>query len=497
MEDLINKARSRHGDLYDYSKVSSTYDGHSASIICARHGEFKQVMSSHINGTHCKTCSIEKRSKKLRLPTSEFLRRANILHDGKYDYSKVKYNNNRDRVIIICPKHGEFEQILLGHLTGYGCRKCAREASFTTNEEFVRRCEIKHERYYNYSKVNYTDSRNKVTIICPKHGEFEQTAAAHLKGSKCPKCSIEDRYLTTEQFIEKARKVHDDLYSYSDVNYAGARTKVLITCSEHGNFSQEPNSHLNGNGCPVCAWENMHLTQEEFIDKAVLIHDDKFKYDKVSYYDTSTAVTITCDVHGDFTQLPNTHLSGAGCYRCGRDGLKFTKEQFIEKARSVHRDRYDYSKLEYVNIKTKLLITCPEHGDFLQKAATHLRGSGCFKCNASKGELAVEYILINENIKHIREYTLPEIVNRYRYDFYLPEYRALIEFHGIQHYESVEWFGGEEVFDYTRRNDEIKRQLASEAKYVLIELNYKQLETLSSEEFKKLLLKKLAKINKR
>lgn len=369
MEDLINKARNRHGDLYDYSKVSSTYDGYSASIICAKHGEFKQAMRVHIEGAHCKTCSNERKSKRFRLPTSEFLRRANILHDGKYDYSKVKYNNNRDRIIIICPKHGEFEQILSGHLTGYGCRECAREASFITNEEFVRRCEIKHGRYYNYSKVNYTDSRNKVTIICPSHGEFEQTAAGHLGGSKCPKCSIEDRYLTTEQFIEKARKVHGDLYSYGDVNYVGIRTKVLITCSEHGNFSQIPNSHLYG--------------------------------------------------------------------------------------------------------------------------------AGCFKCNASKGELAVERILINENIKHIREYTLPEIVNRYRYDFYLPEYRALIEFHGIQHYESVELFGGEEVFDYTRRNDEIKRLLASEAKYVLIELNYKQLETLSSEEFKKLLLKKLAKINKR
>ena len=125
-----------------------------------------------------------------------------------------------------------------------------------------------------------------------------------------------------------------------------------------------------------------------------------------------------------------------------------------------------------------------------------MKGSGCSKCSSSKGELTIGKILDDNNIKYYKEYTIPETDNKFRYDFYLPEYNLLIEFHGIQHYQAIEYFGGEEIFNYTKMNDAIKRHLSVEFKYRLIEFNYKHLETLTFEEFQRLVLKKLAMINK-
>ena len=368
MKKHTDKARIIHGDYYDYSKVGFSRLSDIVTIICPKHGEFEQMLNSHVRGSGCKECGLEKRSKFFRLPLSEFIERSNIIHDNKYDYSKVSYKNGRDRVTIICPKHGEFEQLVLGHLTGYGCKLCGIESKFITNEEFVRRCGVKHNNYYDYSKVVYTDSRNKVTIICPKHGEFEQTAAGHAFGSKCPACSNEARYMTTEEFIEKSKTIHGDLYSYSNVIYKNAVTKVKITCRKHGDYEQIPNSHLCGAGCP--------------------------------------------------------------------------------------------------------------------------------SCNSSKGELTLEEIFIKNNITYSREYKIPNVNLRFEYDFYLPEYRTLVEFHGIQHFKPIECFGGEDGFLYIKRNDQFKRHLASQFNYSLIEFDYKQLKTLNKEDFCKLVLRNLAIVGK-
>ncbi len=186
------------------------------------------------------------------------------------------------------------------------------------------------------------------------------------------------RKLTTEEFITKAKEVHGDKYDYSNTPYINSRTKINITCSIHGEFSQIAANHLAGQGCSVCAGTEKSTT-EKFNEKAIKIHVGKYDYSKVSYVNNITKVKIICPTHGIFEQIPKHHLKGHGCFQCAGKEQSTTKE-FIKKVRMVHNTKYDYSKVNYINAHTKISIICPIHGIFEQKPYSHLNGSECPSC---------------------------------------------------------------------------------------------------------------------
>ena len=255
----------------------------------------------------------------------KFIEKATIKHNGKYDYSKVDYVDSKTPVTIICPEHGDFPQTPQSHLRGSSCPKCANRNrgrfKRSNRDEFILRAKEIHGDEYDYSKVEYKSSMDKVTIICKKHGEFEMTPMCHLLGQKCPKC--QGRNLNTEDIIELFREKHGNKYDYSKVVYEKMHKKVIITCPKHGDFPQTPSKHLIGRGCPKCAVEKrsqaQFLTNEEFIEKSRKIHGDKYVYDKVDYKGAHVPVTIICPTHGEFTQIPNDHLCGHGCPSCGNN----------------------------------------------------------------------------------------------------------------------------------------------------------------------------------
>lgn len=121
------------------------------------------------------------------------------------------------------------------------------------------------------------------------------------------------------------------------------------------------------------------LTTESFIVKSHKIHGDKYDYSKVEYINNRFKIEINCFKHGSFYQTPNNHLRNRGCFKCSKI-KKLTQKEFIDRAKLVHDEFYNYSKVDYINHKTKVIITCPEHGDFLQNTNHHLRGNGCSKC---------------------------------------------------------------------------------------------------------------------
>jgi hypothetical protein len=247
-----------------------------------------------------------------RKTKEEFIDNAKKVHGEKYDYSKVEYANNKTKVIIICPKHGEFPQIPKSHLKGRGCPSCIIKTSNT--KEFIDKAKKVHGEKYDYSKVEYVHSKIQVTIMCSKHGEFLQIPSNHLRGHRCPACV--DNKFNIKKFIDKAKKVHGEKYDYSKVEYTNSKTKVMIICPKHGEFPQIPNIHLMRHGCPLCGTITKTSNTKEFIDKAKKVHGKKYDYSKVKYINAGIQITIICPKHGEFPQTPTVHLMGHGCPSC-------------------------------------------------------------------------------------------------------------------------------------------------------------------------------------
>jgi len=246
-----------------------------------------------------------------------------------------------------------------------------------TTEEFIEKAQKIHGNKYDYSNVDYNGNRIKVEVICSIHGNFKQSPVNHLNGSGCPKCARNIR-LTTSEFIKRAKEIHGDKYDYSKSIYKSYNNKIIIICSIHGEFQQKPNEHLRGCGCPKCA-RNVRLTTSEFIERAKKIHGNKYNYFNIIYRDYYTKVKIICKKHGIFKQMPIHHLKGSGCPKCAKN-FKLTTKGFIKKAKKIHGNKYDYSNVNYNNNRTKVEIICSIHGKFKQSPVNHLSGNGCQKC---------------------------------------------------------------------------------------------------------------------
>lgn len=309
-------------------------------------------------------------------------------------------------------------------------------------QKFIEKANKIHNNKYDYSKVNYIDSRkHKVCIICPEHGEFWQTPYNHLLGYEgCKMCASQNnsqRLLKPlDKFIEDSQKIHGLKYDYSKVEYLGKEKKVCIICPEHGEFWQTPGSHLNGRGCPVCS--GRFMDNDTFIQKSKQIHGSFYDYSKVNYVKTDVKVTIICPEHGEFKQKPCHHLRGAGCPLCGKNKVSIknsnTLDSFIEESKKIHNNKYDYSKVEYVNNRIKVCIICPEHGEFWQIPHDHLQGHGCPKCanSASFGEDKIVDFLHELGVNQIERRNHSVLNGRLELDIWLPEFNIAIEFNGLR-----------------------------------------------------------------
>ena len=321
--------------------------------------------------------------------------------------------------------------------------------------------------------MEYVNCNTKVCIKCTKHGEFWQTPSNHLQGQGCPKCKSDktrERCTSTkEDFIKKAHKKHPGKYDYSKVEYGGYKTKVCIICHEHehGEFWQTPHSHLKGQGCPKCAnidrWNKRgRMSTEKIVEKFVSIHGDTYDYSKVDYVNCNTKVCIKCTKHGEFWQVPTDHIKGRGCPKCGQitsnNNKRLTLTDFIKRCRKVHGGKYDYSKVRYVGMFTNVCIICPEHGEFLQSPNHHIEGCACPKCNLSHLERSVMNYLDEHGITYDYQKRF-DWLGRQSLDFYLPDYNVGVECQGRQHFEAVDYFGGDKGFKHILERDKRKKAL--------------------------------------
>lgn len=243
---------------------------------------------------------------------------------------------------------------------------------------------------------------------------------------------------------------------------------------------------IMGRGRPIS-------NKESFIEKAKAIHGDEYDYSNVNYITAKTKVTLICKKHGNFEQTPNAHLTGTICPLCWKEKKNCNTEEFIKKAINKHGNKFNYDKVKYTKSNEKVIIGCSRHGDFNQKPNDHLNGQGCPSCRESKGEKRISDILDKYDIEYKREFKIPIANERFEYDFYLPVHNVLIEFHGQQHYNVIEYFGGQKRLEYTQACDEKKRQIAKYFKIPLLEISYKLLK-LSEEEFEQKLFSLIKKL---
>ncbi len=273
-----------------------------------------------------------------KVTTQDFISRAREVHGDRYDYSKSVYVSATTPMTIICPEHGEFQQRPVNHTMGRGCRDCAGNKPLTI-AKFIERANAKHRNRYDYSQVAFEGVENKVTIICPEHGPFEQRVMVHLKGFNCPKCGREqvaDKLShSLERFISDAIAAHGDKYDYTEVEYVNALSNVKIVCPVHGPFLQKPANHVRGVGCSKCsdivAADKRRLSTEEFVERAREIHGGKYDYSKAVYITGHDKVEIICPEHGVFWQSAVNHTKGnkAGCPGCAVSGFDQTKPALL------------------------------------------------------------------------------------------------------------------------------------------------------------------------
>ena len=335
-----------------------------------------------------------------------FIARAIAKHEDKYGYGKVDYMGYKVDVIIHCNTcDADFTQQPSNHLAGKGCGHCGAKRGgerrgSEARRSFATRATAVHGDKYGYGKVDYINNHTNVTIHCNRcDADFTQRPTHHLVGRGCVLC---DRRLRLARIMDEAGKsfiarsveINGDKYGYGKVDYINNHTNVTIHCNTcDADFPQTPNNHLRGQGCSSCAnrlaGERMRRqARESFVDRATVVHGDKYGYDKVDYVDSLTNVIIHCNTcDADFPQGPGSHVCGNGCPACayrlnGECKVKEKREAFVARATAIHGDMYGYDKVDYMGCKIVVIIHCNRcDNDFKMSPDGHINASaGCDAC---------------------------------------------------------------------------------------------------------------------
>lgn len=291
-----------------------------------------------------------------KLTKEEFVSRAQKKHGDKYDYSKSVYKSKDEKVCIICPKHGEFWQTPHNHCNGQQCPKCSIESKTSNTQKFIVKARNIHGDKYDYSKTVYVDNKTKICIICPIHGEFYQRPDIHLGGSVCPHCSRESRLNSLDYYIQLSIGKHGDKYDFSNSVYSGCNKEIEVRCKECGNiFYITPLALIKGTGCKTCSiesdrkilcfegeiWRDIkgfcgyqvsNIGRVRSIDRVITVGDYKRKVDGL-------ILKLSNDKDGYKTVN----------FKIGNDGKSFTKRVHRLVAEAFIENPQNYNCIDHIN----------------------------------------------------------------------------------------------------------------------------------------------------
>ena len=423
-----------------------------------------------------------------KLTQDEFIKRCDIKHNYFYDYSLVIYKELYEKIIIICPVHGEFEQTASNHLYGSGCYDCGVEKNrikkiLTAKNKFIDFFENDLTTDYEYDWDSYVNATTPMRIKCSIHGWWDTTTPhSHKSGTICPTCALlnqgKKRRLSIDEVKRRIYKIDNKLCEYDWSTYTEISVPMRIVCSIHGEFWQNPDNHWRGHGCYECGL----LKISEFKSKDINIiklrffetHGELYIYDWSTYKNATTNMTIICSIHGKFDQTPHNHASGQKCPKCMGKFLTVldTIREFIDK----HGDIYFYDESTYVNQTTKMDMYCLEHGLFKLQPYLHRLGIGCPRCvSESVGESTIYKYLYSKNINFERQKRFDDCRNKkpLPFDFFIEPLNILIEFDGIQHFEFCDFFHKtHHDFEEQQLKDKIKTEYCENKNIKLIRIPY-------------------------
>ena len=511
IENKIKKLQAicdeKFGKLYDLSKSEIKGERDEFKAICLKHGEFittpRKITEN--NQLICPKCAEEKEKE-------DFFNKMHEFFGDNYDFSKFGFPPYKEKSIVICKKHGEFEASRQTLTQRHGCPKCGREkiglATLEKNKQNSKTYEeamqmikdrIGEEAFNNFifDESSYQGTTKNMRVFCIKHGQwFERTPNRLSQGRGCDMCSYEHKYgsLNTYQksFEELAREVHkreDGMPLYDYLGYDEKEDKYIMYChekdeegNEHGEFKQTRGHHLSGQGCPICRYIKSGEAKRNSLER---LKEDiqKYKSDKNYVWDFDSYIAydkpmkIYCKEkypdgteHGLFINTPKNLFNKyhpQNCPVCGRlrtaEAKRVTPEEFIERAIKIHHldngeQKYLYDSNDYQGYYEDMKMICRVHGEFWQTPANHLQGQGCPYCKESRLEKQIRDLLVRNEINFIPQANskIFEWVGKLSLDFYLPDYNIAIECQGKQHFNLGGW---NEPFEVIQERDGRKRRL--------------------------------------
>ena len=346
-KEFINKANEVHNDEFDYSEIKYINSRTKIKIIHKDH-YFEQTPFDHLRYKNCPICL-----KQSKLTKENFFEKIlNFQNLSKYKYIIPDNINLVQNTIIktICPTHGEFSQYIHNVLKGRGCSSCAKRKRLTKNQ-FIEMANKIHNNKFDYSKIIYINHKTKIEIICHNHEQkytFYQKPNDHLNGYGCNKC-FGNKKSNTQEFIEKANKIHNHKYDYSLVNYTNATTKIKIICNNHYKsiiFIQSPNKHLHGRGCSVCGRfiskiENSWLDKIEKELKIKLIRQYYIKSLKIRVDGYDPTTNTIYEFYGDFWHGNPKRYNLNNLNKVTKTSYKFLYQKTLEKEFKIIESGYN------------------------------------------------------------------------------------------------------------------------------------------------------------
>lgn len=321
----------------------------------------------------------------------DFENAAKAVHGNTYDYSEDRYKDMYTEYNVICQIHGMFPVKPVYHIhSKKGCDRCKELTVKTRNLKLLQeKIKVIHNR--SYEPISCGKNKKELHCFCDLHGNYCTTKHMYINTNYggCDSCK---KLEIAEDFVNKATSLHGNKYTYKLTDYVSSRDEMLILCNKHQEyFPQRPSAHLQGQGCPICgkesALEKMTLSPEEFIQKCIQVHgEDGYDYNVTSYTSNKNECLFKCKIHGIFSMIPSSFISGTGCFKCHEQRRRETlKEELIHKvSTNPVYSHFDLSKIVYVNNRTPVTILCNDHNELFQvtpnKLLDNTREVGCKVC---------------------------------------------------------------------------------------------------------------------